>query len=325
MFCLCACVPGWTPPRCHDDVAQDQVAACSNKERKAITMSSMQKQRPSPSPSPFSPTPTPSSGCVRGYPAIFFVVRRPWLLSILVSASVAGAAVVLSVRYGQTSPDVSPDSPIGLLFAVAGTLSLLFAATYYSIRRRVDRRPRNNGTLNALLQWHVAIGCLALVLCVLHAFGNYNLRTGTYALYALLALILSGIVGRILDHILPRMIAIEVERLLTAEGNSRLDEVTKQLEMLVAGETRITVLSPQLSDLSRRMPQMEEIVMRLHNVLPHASALVSEIQDIHRAMRREQFYRYLIRVWRWLHIVLAALTIILTGWHIIFALRLMLS
>jgi len=58
--------------------------------------------------------------------------------------------------------------------------------------------------------------------------------------------------------------------------------------------------------------------------MPGAEEQISELQDMHHAMQREQFYRYLIRYWRVLHITLAFITTGLITWHIIFALNLML-
>jgi len=59
-------------------------------------------------------------------------------------------------------------------------------------------------------------------------------------------------------------------------------------------------------------------------MMPGAEEQISELQDMHHAMQREQFYRYLIRYWRVLHITLAFITTGLITWHIIFALNLIL-
>jgi len=48
------------------------------------------------------------------------------------------------------------------------------------------------------------------------------------------------------------------------------------------------------------------------------------LQVVERAMQWEQFYRYVIRYWRKLHIVLALLTLALTLWHLIYAAQLLL-
>ena len=53
--------------------------------------------------------------------------------------------------------------------------------------------------------------------------------------------------------------------------------------------------------------------------MPGAEEHLSKLQDMQLAMRREQFYRYIIRYWRVLHIFLAFITIGLVTWHIIFA------
>ncbi len=64
-------------------------------------------------------------------------------------------------------------------------------------------------------------------------------------------------------------------------------------------------------------------------VRPGAGALggqeqLAPLQAVQRAMRREAFYRSVIRSWRVLHIALALLTLGLTIWHLVYALQLLL-
>ena len=53
--------------------------------------------------------------------------------------------------------------------------------------------------------------------------------------------------------------------------------------------------------------------------MPGAEEHLVELQEMQLAMQREQLYRYIIRYWRVLHILLAFITIGLVTWHIIFA------
>ncbi len=56
------------------------------------------------------------------------------------------------------------------------------------------------GLLHTALSWHVVGGILALALILAHSAGNYHPRTGSYALYSLIALVVSGIIGKQLDR-----------------------------------------------------------------------------------------------------------------------------
>ena len=58
--------------------------------------------------------------------------------------------------------------------------------------------------------------------------------------------------------------------------------------------------------------------------MPGAQEHIYELQEVERAMQREQFYRYVIRYWRKFHIALALLTLGLTIWHLIYAAQLLL-
>ena len=64
--------------------------------------------------------------------------------------------------------------------------------------------------------------------------------------------------------------------------------------------------------------------MRPGALMPGAQEQLSELQQVERAMQREQFYRYIIAYWRKFHIALALLTLALTLWHLIYAAQLLL-
>ncbi len=113
--------------------------------------------------------------------------------------------VVFYVWYIQHNNDTSPDSIAGYTYAIIGTLLLLLAAVLYSLKRR-SRKKRSVGQLQRSLNWHICFGVLGLVFLFLHSFGNFNPRTGTYALYGMIALAISGAVGRFLDRLIPHLI-----------------------------------------------------------------------------------------------------------------------
>lgn len=139
--------------------------------------------------------------------------------------------------YAHTGSDVSPDSPVGLAYASAGTLFLLLALMLFSLRRRSHRK-RVVGGLRGSLGWHMCFALMGLALLAMHSFGELNPRSGTYALYGMIALVISGLIGRMLDRLIPRLVAGEVHQALTAQGDDRLENISQKLQAIVVHNTQ---------------------------------------------------------------------------------------
>lgn len=154
-------------------------------------------------------------------------------LTILLIVLAAG----FYVWYSQTSPDASPDSLVGLGYAILGSTFLLMAATLFSLRRR-SHRNRQIGGLRSSLGWHMCFAIIGLALLGMHSFGEFNPRTGTYALYGMVALVISGLIGRLLDRLMPRLIAGEADQALTAQGEDRIETISEKLQAMVVHNTR---------------------------------------------------------------------------------------
>jgi uncharacterized membrane protein YjfL (UPF0719 family) len=284
---------------------------------------------------------------------------------MLIVISLGGA---FYVWYSQSGNDTTPGGAAGLGYAIVGTLCFILAAVLYSVRRRL--RKQAIGRLNAALNWHVFFAIIGLVLLFMHSFGHFDPISGTYALYGMIALTLSGFVGRVLDHLMPRLIAHEVNKVLTSQGEDGIETVSQKLQAIVAhnaqeihgfgvGTSRRTPVSvtPEANSLPfpvpgqslgpswdlayisleltqqeldhnaphyRFIPDKKSALNRPEALVPGAEEQLSKLRDMHLAMQREQFYRYVIRYWRVLHVVLAFVTIGLVIWHIIFATQLLL-
>lgn len=168
----------------------------------------------------------------RGYPVFSWNMTQAKATSLLIAALTIGIGGALYVWYSRTGGDPFPDSTVGLGYATAGTLCLILAAILYTLRRRARRR--GIGQLNAALQWHIAFAITGLLLLFMHSFGHFNPRSGTYALYGMIALVLSGVIGKILDAILPRLIANEAQKALTAQGDDRISTISRKLQDIVS-------------------------------------------------------------------------------------------
>ncbi len=328
----------------------------------------------------------------KGYSWLWFHVGRSWIVSLLVTLLIVGASGAIYVWYTRYSNDVSPDSIAGYSYAIAGTLFLVLAGVLYTLRRR--SRKRAMGRLHAALNWHVFLGITGMALLFMHSFGNFNPRTGTYALYGMIALVISGFIGRFLDRLMPRLIAGEVRKALTAQGEDRIETISQQLQAIVVHNTQeiqgfstdnpapphtwgainlaptndgrspgtSTSLAPMPGpamqqnaipfvangqtintpwdiayisleatpqELSREqaqyrfVPDKKSALARPGALMPGAEEHIAALEDVRRAMQREQFFRYVIRYWRVFHIFLALLTAGLTIWHLVYAAQLL--
>jgi len=159
------------------------------------------------------------------------------VMRLLVIFLGVAVGVVFFVWYIQHSNDVSPDSIAGYTYAIIGTLFLLLAAVLYSLKRRSHNK-RTVGQLHKTLNWHICFGVLGLVFLFLHSFGNFNPRTGTYTLYGMIALALSGVIGRFLDRLVPRLITSEVHKALNVMGEDRIETISQTLQAIVVHNTQ---------------------------------------------------------------------------------------
>jgi hypothetical protein len=303
----------------------------------------------------------------KGYPWLFLHMRSSWIIGLAVVFVVCGLGGAFYIWYSQSGFDTSPDSWAGLSYAVVGTLCLFLAVTLYSLRRRL-RKGVVVGQLNSSLKWHVLLAVMGLIVLTMHAFGHFAPISGTFALYSVIVLVISGFVGRALDYYLPRLITREVDKVLTLQGGDRIDSVSQKLQAIVVHNTQenrgIPVNSPHPADMSlslrtpapnglpfasngrslgaswdlayisleptqqeldhnapqyRFIPDKKSALNRPGAFMPGAEEHLLELEEMQLAMRREQLYRYIIRYWRVLHILLAFITIGLVTWHIIFA------
>ena len=298
----------------------------------------------------------------RGYPWFFSYLSPARVQTVLITLFVLGVSGAGYVWYSRNGSDPYPDSIVGLAFAIAGTLCFACAGILYTLQRR--SRKRAIGKLNAALQWHIAFAVLALALLFMHSFGNFNPRTGTFALYGMIAMVISGFVGRTLDHFMPRLITQEVQKALTVQGDDRITTISQKLQDIVVynaqqvqpfqTQTRQGLpfdtirngkqgapsngaaswdlayisLEETPQELSRNeqhyrfVPDRKSALVQPGALIPGAQAQLAAIEEVQQALQREQFFRYIIRYWRILHICIALATLGLTLWHIEYAVTL---
>ena len=302
----------------------------------------------------------------KGYSWLFFNPSRSWTIALCTSVAIIGVAGICYFWYMQSGDDTFPGGMMGLGFAFPGTFFLLLAMVLYAIRRR--SRKKIVGRLNAALNRHMFFAVIGLALLFMHALGHFALISGTFALYGMTALVISGFIGRVLDRILPRLIAREVHTVLTMQGDDRIETISQQLQAIVVYNneklhgftlpsvedvpsqlptpTKVSMaprgmtlhapwdlafisLEPMQQELDRDAPQHRFIpdkksaLNRPETRMPGAEEHLAALQDVNAALRHEQLYRYIIRYWRIVHIVLAFVTLGLVIWHLVFALTIL--
>ena len=298
---------------------------------------------------------------IKGYPWNFVDSSRPWRTSFLVTVLSIGVGIASFVVYNRISGDISPDSIAGYTYATVGTIFLVMAAVSYSVLK--SSRKRGVGALNGALHWHISFAVIGLTMIFLHSFGNFNARTGTYALYGLIALVISGAVGRTIDRLAPRLIAREVRKAITEQGEDRIEHITQSLQSIMsynkqqvrsfqpdqqfavqaasARPKRGDSILPDSWDLAyitldetpqeanrdatryRFVPDRKSSLTQPGALLPGVQEHMAELQNVQRALHHEQFYRAMICYWRLFHVSLTILTTGLVLWHLEYAAELL--
>lgn len=297
----------------------------------------------------FRRTRTPRSKSEQGYSWLFFSARPSWVWRCLVTLLVIGGSGTFFLWYRSNGDELTPSGNVGLSYALTGFACLLLAAVWYSVRRRLSEPAL--GQLNRVLNWHGVFALIALALLFLHSFANFGPNSGTMALFSLIALTLSGLLGRALDRVLAWRIAISVSVTLTPEGEDRLEILMQEMRPRIAAQVHETsrfdahastsqsypvpgMQGKRFWDLSYRslesMPRGVKRQGKQQRFLPgddllsaHSGTVISAAQmaafeEIQHALQRERLYRSIIHTWRQVHIALAFLTLGLTTWHVVY-------
>lgn len=217
---------------------------------------------------------------------------------------------------------------------VAFALVLLVAA--YTLRRRFLRGLP--GKMQNWLWLHIWFGVISILIAGMH--DNFQSLThdfsflstrfteaayGTTALYALLLLVLTGVIGRLLDVWQARTIAVEADTNgagIARSVEDRLRELDLTLERLGAGKS-VQYKQSYAQTMSGNSPDLQA-----QPVLPpsevsdfqRACTVLSERAYLARSLRRQQRAHLIIRAWRLIHIPLACVAVAIISYHSLFEL-----
>src|SRR5258708_2054908 len=208
---------------------------------------------------------------------------------------------------------------------------LVLAVGAYTLRRRFVRGLP--GRVQSWLWLHVWFGVISVLNALMHEnfqnithdiewtsmrFTEYYF--GTSALFALLVLVLTGVIGRLLDAWQARVIAAEADTNgvgISRSVEDRLFELALTVERLSVGKSvqfkQYCELALDMKfDLPRLLPVLApgegSDFQRVYEVLAAHAQLT-------RSLQRQKRAHLIIRTWRYIHIPLACLALLVIGYH----------
>jgi len=259
------------------------------------------------------------------------VSRARWLW-LSVCALCCAVILVLYIHAIETQAFPGPlHEPLRSFGIVA--FCLVLAAASYTLRRRFARGLP--GKVQDWLWMHIWVGWTGVLIVLLHENFLHILHdycqnmscltesyAGTSALLALALLVITGIIGRLLDMRQARLIALDASTngAGIARGiEERMLELEYVIERLCAGKSEVFqtycmggiehAQASALENVERRIPTQEraDFVRAKETLLRYAQLAAS--------LQRQQRGRLMMRSWRYVHIVLASLALLIILYH----------
>ena len=184
---------------------------------------------------------------------------------------------------------------------------------------------------------HTWVGIITILIAMLHEdFGyithdycqNASCLTDTYfagsALFALIILVISGIVGRLLDIWSTHRIAREanangvgIPQALTA----RIKELEYTLERLGAGKSAAFKrfceehAKEPIGTGPMPAPSLQAIATSEHADMEKAYQVLQQRAQLFVSLKRQQHARSLMRTWRYIHMIIATIALLAISYH----------
>ena len=266
-------------------------------------------------------------------------LRLGWLITALVVYIPILAWYMYTVKT-QPAANVQPANEPLLLFGIVAYLLVLGTLAYTLRRRFVRGLP---GKAQNWLWMHTWIGISTVLIVFLHE--NFDditydicpqgtclavsFWTQTYfafsALFGLLFLVSSGIIGRLLDMWQARTIAREASSNgvgIARAVEERILELEYIVERLCAGKSEPFKQYCLQGIDGKGMPSSPMSIVvalppREQSDLQRAGATLMERARLVRSLKRQERARRIIRVWRTLHIILATAAMLVISYHAI--------
>jgi len=263
----------------------------------------------------------------------FFERQWPWLTgSALAALITAGSAIAIDAGV-LDEYEIFPGVARGYTFTGVSlglsSLALCALTFFYALRKRglQEALPVGKSTMTAWLWAHVYFGLLALVTAAAHAgYGLISLQFswGKLAFFGLFAVVVSGLIWRVLYALVPRVAAREVGNYSAGTSAARAEGITVELEKLGAGASpRFHELTAwaftggpseiQLRQAATSLPPEEQ-----PRFLEAASLAAERRRLLERARKQARFAR-LLQGMRIVHVPLSVLFLLAVPLHLLFA------
>jgi len=253
------------------------------------------------------------------------------LLALIITGSVYWLYRAAVATQAYPGPYNDPLREFGIVSFV-----LVLITFAYTLRRRFVRRLP--GMVQNWLWLHIWFGTISIFIACMHnnfqgitydiSFMQDRLTEaayGTSALYALLLLVFTGIVGRLLD--------IWQSRVITAEANTngvgiirsveeRLFELSLAVDRWSAGKSiPFKQYCAQALATPRQLPSLLP-VLASHEVddFQCTYGILSEKVQLEKSLQRQKRAHLVIRTWRYVHIPVACIALLVISYHSIFEL-----
>jgi hypothetical protein len=257
-------------------------------------------------------------------------ISRAWWLWLLPCILFYAGIYAWYLYAIKTQPFPGPfNDPLRLFGIIA--FSMVLATAAYSLRRRFVRSLP--GKAQDWLWMHIWVGITAVLIALLHE--NYshilhdycqNLRcftqadAGTSALFALIFLVASGVIGRLLDvwqtHIISQDASTNGVGIAQAI-EAHILELEYTIERLCAGKSEPfkTYCMQALERGGVIAAGVPPLADKEHNDFQRARDTLMIYARLTQSLQRQKRARVIIRIWRTIHIVLASLALLIILFH----------
>lgn len=251
-----------------------------------------------------------------------------WLVLSLLLYAVIFVFYLIAIK---TQPFPGPFNDPLRSFGILA-FALVLGAASYSLRRRFVRGLP--GKAQAWLWMHTWLGITAILIALLHENFSHithdycqnmtcftNAYWGTSALFALIFLVISGIIGRLLDTWQARIIARDAstnEVGIARAIEERMLELEYTIERLSAGKSEpfqqycLQAIDVRFIASIRPTPRLDP---REQADFERACETLTTYTHLAQSLERQRRARLIIRTWRSIHIVLACLALLIILYH----------
>ena len=208
---------------------------------------------------------------------------------------------------------------------------LVLLVTAYTLRRHFIRKLP--GRVQDWLWLHVWFGMSSVLIACMHEnFQNIThnfsflqsrfteANFGTTALYALILLVLTGMVGRVLDIWQARLIASEAASNgvgITRSIEEKLFELELEVERLSAGKSAAfkQYCEEALHMKGEPLSQVPALHAREMADFQRAYTILSKRRQLEHSLQRQKRAQLVIRTWRYIHVPLACAALVVISYH----------